>query len=281
MPDYLDSLALSRYRKRLLSPDLRNLVAQLDQLDSAPRSCQRCLADSSEPPATTGIERHPVPTVLHCIAGTARLDGPDGRHDLGAGDTLLIAPGAWHRHAPLRRGAMTLNVGFLGAIADVEVDSPEHGLYGQIPVQPTRLLCERALHCDDETHRRRLAGELLGQIASEEMELLDLPHPAIVRMRRALWSRLHLGLGAEELVAASGLGRSQAFALFAEVYGESPRRVLERCRLDLAEQLLRAGRSVGDCAASCGYASADSFARAWRRRHGRSPRAWLRYRGDG
>ncbi|MFM2091005.1 MAG: hypothetical protein RLZZ127_1494 [Planctomycetota bacterium] len=46
-----------------------------------------------------------------------------------------------------------------------------------------------------------------------------------------------------------------------------------------ADMLVRSGRTVADIGLSCGFADPDSFARAFRRQFGCTPRAWVRRHG--
>lgn len=99
-------------------------------------------------------------------------------------------------------------------------------------------------------------------VAGEPLDdLRSVPAP-IERMLDVVLRRLHLGPTAADLVHASDLGRSQAYALFTDFYGLSPRRALELRRLELAEALLAAGHGVSETAAACGWANRKTFSRA-------------------
>jgi AraC-like DNA-binding protein len=64
---------------------------------------------------------------------------------------------------------------------------------------------------------------------------------------------------------------------FAAQVGEPPMRFLERCRLDRARQLLLGGsRPIAGIAADCGFDNPFHFSTRFRRRFGRSPRAFRR-----
>lgn len=51
---------------------------------------------------------------------------------------------------------------------------------------------------------------------------------------------------------------------------------LEKVRISASEALLREGRSVSDTAALCGYASVNTFGKAFKRRCGVSPTEWVK-----
>ena len=46
-------------------------------------------------------------------------------------------------------------------------------------------------------------------------------------MLHRMWSGLHRGVGVDDLVAASGLSRAQAYRVFAAGYGVAPKAALE------------------------------------------------------
>ncbi len=113
-----------------------------------------------------------------------------------------------------------------------------------------------------EALRTEIVCDLLRTVAGEPLDdLRSVPAP-IERMLDVVLRRLHLGPTAADLVHASDLGRSQAYALFTDFYGLSPRRALELRRLELAEALLAAGHGVSETAAACGWANRETFSRA-------------------
>ena len=69
----------------------------------------------------------------------------------------------------------------------------------------------------------------------------------------------------------SGLCRAQAYHVFTRGYGVTPKEAIATTRLWLAGSYLRAGLGIAEVAALAGYPSADTFARCWRRAHGKSP----------
>ena len=64
---------------------------------------------------------------------------------------------------------------------------------------------------------------------------------------------------------------NRAYALFVRGYGVTPKNAIADMRLGLAASLLHAGLPVAEVARRCGYASADSCSRCWRREHGKPP----------
>jgi AraC-like DNA-binding protein len=230
-----------------------------------------CWSDVGLPPAGADFGFHAVPTLVVCLAGVLRVSHPDARIDLGPGDALLLAAGVWHRHEPLRPGAVWFGQGFLPALSDVALGDRDAEWRGRLPLQPSRRLMDQAVAARDGATTRAVLGELIDQVLAESVDALDFGAPPVQRMVQALWHRLHLGVDVADLVRASGLSRSRAYELFARGYGVTPKVAIAATRLSLAASLLAAGLPVAEVARRCGYASADTFARCWRREHGKSP----------
>ncbi|WP_311955757.1 GlxA family transcriptional regulator [Halomonas garicola] len=90
-------------------------------------------------------------------------------------------------------------------------------------------------------------------------------------------ANLETPLAIGELAARLNLSWRSLERLFARHLESSPQRVYLDRRLGHAQRLLRDTRhSVMDIALACGFASASSFTRAFRRRHGLTPSAWRR-----
>jgi len=231
-----------------------------------------CWTNVGLPPTGADFGFHAVPTLVVCLAGVLRVSRPDTRIDLGPGDALLLAAGVWHRHEPLRPSAVWFGQGFLPAASDVVLGDRDDEWRGRLPLQPSRHLLDHAVVASDGGQRRTLLNQLIAQVLAESVDALDFGTPAVQRMVQTLWHRLHLGVSVADLVRASGLSRSRAYALFARGYGVTPKAAIAATRLSLASSLLIAGLPIAEVARRCGYASADSFSRCWRREYGKSPR---------
>lgn len=216
-------------------------------------------------------EFHPEASVEFCLAGAIRIEKPDVRVDLQPGDALLIAPGVWHRMAPLRAGAVRLELGFMPSHARVYFQSAEDTWCGRLANEPCRALTGAAL-AGDAQQRRAAVARILDAIIQAPIEHLLFDSLAQWRMVHLLWTRTRSGLTVEEMLAASGLSRTHAYRQFLAGYGLTPKRAIESTRVRLAEQLLATGAPVAEVAAQCGFPSADTFRRAWRRHHGGPPR---------
>lgn len=90
----------------------------------------------------------------------------------------------------------------------------------------------------------------------------------------AAWmvSNLSKDISVETMASRAGLGARHFSRRFARVFGMPPASYLEQLRLDEARKRLGAPhQTVDSVAASVGYASADSFRRAFERRFGIAP----------
>ena len=98
------------------------------------------------------------------------------------------------------------------------------------------------------------------------------------RLARALVA-MHQTPGAPwslaDLAGHAGMSRSAFAAAFKDAVGQPPADYLADWRLALAQSRLRDGRPVKAIAAELGYANASALSRAFSRKLGASPRAWL------
>ena len=148
-----------------------------------------------------------------------------------------------------------------------------HSWSGPVPSQPSRQLVDTVIATADPAKRKMAFLALLSQVLTESVAHHAFAHPALRAMLARMWSNIHRGVTVEDLVQASGLSRAQAYRIFAAGYGVPPKEALATSRLWLAAQLLQSGVSVAVTAERCGFPSAATFARAWKREHGASPRA--------
>lgn len=244
-------------------------------LEALPGAIGRVEAWTDPRPAGSGDgHQHHVPTLVACLDGALRVEGPGRRVDLARGDLLAIAPGVWHRHERLRGAAVAWMQGFLHAGSDVNLADPAGGWWGTLPTEPSRPLIERILAAPRPETRRALAAELARAILASDLRPLGLAaDPLASRMLHALWRGLHRGGTGGDVIRAAGCRRSRAYAVFTALYGLPPHRTVLAARLELAAALLRAGLPVATVAARCGFPDRRALTRAWRRRHGTPPRA--------
>lgn len=251
-----------------MGPEQRHCWRLLEDLPARLARVERwtCLDE----PADDDGHLHTVPSLVACLAGAVRALGPDGACDLGPGEALVIAPGVWHEHVPVRPGTVFFAQGFLPTGSDVILGDHRQRFRGLLPREPSHRLCAAACAATAPAARLALVRDLLAQVLAEQVEDLGPADPAFRLMVRRLWSSLHRGVAVADLVRASGRSRAQAYRLFTAGYGLPPKAALEAARLELAEALAAAGLPAAGIARRCGFASARSLARAGRRRDART-----------
>jgi|688.fasta_scaffold45019_3 AraC-like DNA-binding protein len=96
-------------------------------------------------------------------------------------------------------------------------------------------------------------------------------------LARAAFDRDPLAFStARELAVAHGFSEFHFSRAFAAVFGGSPYAYMLQVRLTEACRLLKkGGRPVADVALACGFNDAATFARAFKRHHGRSPSSFI------
>src|SRR3954470_12289820 len=117
-----------------VDPTTRRWWLLLDQLPDklGPVTVWR---DSSALPAGDG-HMHANPTAVVCLTGVVRVSRPGRKIDLKPGEALLIAPGIWHRHEPLRPGSVWFGLGYLSAWSDVMLGDDQREWHGKLPAEP-------------------------------------------------------------------------------------------------------------------------------------------------
>lgn len=218
-------------------------------------------------------EFHAVPTIEICLEGTLRLEKPDARITLQANDILLIAPGVWHRTAPMRPGSLRFIQGFLPTCSELLFQTSDREWKGRVASEPSRQHLTAACAAGDGVRLRACLTAHLHNLAQETCEERRFDSPALARMIERLWSHAHLGLTVADLLRTSGLSRTHAYRLFTREYGQTPKAAIAAIRFSLASSLLGTGVQVGEVARRCGFPSTDTFRRAWRNRHGSPPSA--------
>lgn len=231
----------------------------------------------AEAPPTDGGEVHIVPTLVAALAGVVRVQTSRAKVDLHPGEAVLIPPGCSHEHAPLKPGAASLAQGFLLGRSDVELSTASDQTWFTMADQPARRCLEAAL---SERGRAQVAlvREALSGLAGRGLAPVR-PMPAAVRRMWMYLRRRRLDpIEAGDCIRASGLGQTQAHAIFKAYFGETPLQMLQRHRLDYACHLLRQGRSVTEAAARAGFSSRRHLTAVFTAKMGVSPRGWVQKR---
>ena len=205
--------------------------------------------------------QHAVPTVVACLAGVVRIETARGPIDLQVDEVCVVAPAAWHTHAPLRSGSAAYGQGLVFARSDVVLSEPGASIAVQIPAEPVRGLLARLVSQPEIATARRLIATVTGGPAHAYA-----PHAAVSRMAHRMWAGLHLGIDAADVLAASGLGQRQAHRLFTGWFGTTPKQAILDQRLALAEAQLVEGATMTAVAAATGFGDRRALSRLRRRR---------------
>ncbi len=218
-----------------------------------------------------GMEQHGTETLLLCLAGTARIEDGRTRIDLARGDAVVIGPGAWHSHAPLRAGAIVYQQGVFGGRSDFWLESADLTMVATWPEEPARRYLTTIHGERDEKRRRATLAALLAHLRHESAEPLTTQGSAITAMEMAMWQNLHRTDVIARVVAASGRSRAQAYRLYRAHWGKGIATMVRNARLELARALLTRPLPVSEVAARVGIRERSVFARAYRRRWGKAP----------
>jgi AraC-like DNA-binding protein len=105
--------------------------------------------------------------------------------------------------------------------------------------------------------------------------LAGLAHPALARALVALHEQPGAPWTLEAMAREAGMSRSAFAAAFKAELGQAPAEHLADWRLALAQQALLQRQPLKYVADELGYGSASALSRAFARRLGVSPRAWL------
>lgn len=246
---------------------LSDLLALWTALATVARDPGRIRVLPADGRAAIGHWLHPVPTLVVALSGVARIESP-GRPalDLTPGQALVIAPGAAHRHVPLRRQAATLELGFDYGCCDLEFHADRLVIGATMPRQPAEALMGRLQAGDDGALRGLLA--LIIDRPLQDLQQLPL---AAQRMRDRIRSHGLTPITAADVARAGGLQPSRAWQLFRAHFGCTPRQALERRRCAVAAALLAQGLAVAAVAQRCGFTGRGTFTRAFVRVHGHPP----------
>lgn len=217
-----------------------------------------------------GFEQHCTATLVVGINGTTCVEGVASLV-LAPGDVLVIGAGTWHRHLPLAHDGACFRQGFILGRSDFHIVVGPQVLVGSVEREPSWSLVQQALTATDLIQQHEVLARLFAHVIGHGVEPLAAAHPAIFAMEFALWETLHLHLGVERIIAASGLHRSQAYRLAHQHWGMGISQRRAQARMELATELLRGGISVSETAFRCGFSNRRSFSHAFVRFHGFPP----------
>ncbi|MEO3755562.1 helix-turn-helix domain-containing protein [Streptomyces sp. B6B3] len=234
--------------------------------------------------------------LIHTMAGSGQVAGPDGALRTAVGDAVLLRPGSLHDYATAP-GAGLWEIVF----------SHFHPRPDWLPLLdwPQPVSGVGRIHAQGEVHQRVVAALLrsarvragglrqavaFAQNSLEEALLwCDTQNPQnpltahlderLLRVIDHVDAHLSEPLTVDRLAAHVHLSPSRLTRLFAEHLGISPQRYVERQRMARAKQLLDlTNRPVAAIARELGWRDPLYFSQRFRRLTGRSPTAY-RHRG--
>lgn len=246
-----------------MDPDQRRWWRLLEDLPACLGTVSRWMAGPARYDATG--HAHTIPTMVGCLAGAVRVKGIGQSCHLDPGDVLVIAPGVWHEHPPIRTNGVFLALGFMPNACDLLLGDTHRRFHGFAPRHPSLALCWDVLGAEHDLSRRAACMSLLANVLTETIRDRPRPDPAVRRMMHRMWAGLHLGVRVDDLVRASGLSRAQAYRLFTRQYGMPPKAALESARVELADYLSSMDLPDSEIALRCGFEDLRTFHRAKRR----------------
>lgn len=106
--------------------------------------------------------------------------------------------------------------------------------------------------------------------------MAGLAHPRLSKVLHAVHAQPALAWTLESMAAHAGMSRARFALLFRQITGDTPADYVSSWRITTAQRLLRSGRSHKQVVDEVGYTSASAFTRAFTRKVGQPPGAWLK-----
>ncbi len=162
---------------------------------------------------------------------------------------------------------------------DVPLEPPRHLHHASqqlIVSVHNQYWCGLAAHLRADAALATWLADVIGEGVQEGF-LLQAKDPALQRALRLLHEKSYTDLQVHELAQAAGLSLASFRRRVWNEYGRSPADIMNTHRLHHAMALLRQpDQTISQVAVDCGYGTAATFIRAFRRATGLTPGAWRR-----
>lgn len=269
------------------------------------------VVERRDPQEPFGLHCHEFSEIVIITGGTGvHITGEDS-YELQTGDTFVIGGDRPHDYLNMDRLSL-INILFDPAdlpmnVGDLQSLSGYHALFtlepawrkrhqftsrlqlGPAEIADTILLVDRL---ERELTERRAGFGVMAIAAMLEIatflsrcysETRNPTSKALIRvgetisfMRRNFDQEISL----EDLVAISGMSRTNYLRMFEATIGTSPINYLIGVRIDVASRLLRdTTRSITDIALDVGFSDSNYFSRQFRKVRGQSPRDYRKQHG--
>ncbi len=228
--------------------------------------------------------------IVYVIQGQIEFETESiGRTFVDAGTAILLFPEIWHRYRPVEQiGCNSYWVTFQGDYADRLCRqgflSPGTPLLAtgmdELVLRPFTSLLDRT-RSQPFGFQPLLAADLLaiiaGMIAAVQQRQTSSHIQKAVDEAKAAMEAADSLPSIEDIVQASGLGRSRFFQVFKECTGVTPYQYHLQLRMNRARELLRgSAMSVKEVAAVLKFNSVYQFSRIFSQKTGMSPSQYRR-----
>jgi AraC-like DNA-binding protein len=106
--------------------------------------------------------------------------------------------------------------------------------------------------------------------------MAGLAHPRLSKVLHAVHEHPEQAWTLESMADHAGMSRARFALLFRQITGDTPADYVSSWRITTAQRLLRSGRGLKHVVDEVGYTSASAFTRAFTRKVGQPPGAWLK-----
>ena len=264
------------------------------------------VVERRDPQEPFGLHRHEFSEIVIITGGTGvHITGEDS-YELTTGDTFVIGGDRPHDYLNMDRlslinilfdpGELPLSLGDLQSLSGYHAlftlepaSRRRHQSTSRLQLNPAEL--GEALRLvdklDNELAARQAGFEVMAIAAMLELVAFlsrcysKTRNPTSKKLIRIGETISHMrrnvarAIALEELVAISGMSRTNYIRMFESTMGTSPIKYLIELRIEEAGRLLRStDRSITDIAFDAGFSDSNYFSRQFRKAHGQSPREY-------